>query len=55
MDGLGIYSDENTMVIDVHDFKVLEAKCYLEKLLAKIDTNTINEVIVIHGVTGKIK
>lgn len=49
MGNLGVYTDENTVVIDVHNFNVLEAKCYLERVLAGIDTNRINEVIVIHG------
>jgi len=49
MSGLGVYADENTIVIDVHNFKVLEAKCYIEKVLAKLDTKQVNEIIVIHG------
>ena len=55
MSGLGVYADENTIVIDVHNFKVLEAKCYIEKVLAKLDTKQVNEIIVIHGYNNGTK
>ena len=55
MNNFDVFTDEKTIVIDIHNFKVLEAKCYLEKELAKVDTKCINEVIVIHGYNNGTK
>lgn len=49
------FKDEEIILIDIHQYDVLEAKYYLERMLVDIDNLKIREVIVIHGYNrGKV-
>lgn len=43
------FSESEILFVDVHMYDVLEAKYYLERLIASINTSEIKEVVVIHG------
>lgn len=49
------FKEEEIILFDIHKYDVLEAKYYLERMLADIDNLKIREVIVIHGYNrGKV-
>lgn len=49
------FREEEIILIDIHKYDVLEAKYYLERLIANIDNSKIKEVVVIHGYNrGKV-
>lgn len=49
------FKDEEIILVDIHQYDVLEAKYYLERMLADIDNSKTREVIVIHGYNrGKV-
>lgn len=49
MDSSFEFIGENTLVVDIHNFRVLEAKYYLERLIKEMDISKYDELIIIHG------